>query len=173
MKSLFSWAENRTLPTFSIQFFPEMTPLYWKEAVQELAANDEVMQDLIQHFEGITLVSKNNAFATLARSIVGQQISVKAAESVWQKVIKAIPVMAPMSMASAEYNLLRNCGLSARKITYLQDLSRHFIINCPVVKSQRHRALDSRNVPDLSFAASGCFTAGRPWIATGNQPSLQ
>lgn len=103
-----------------------MTPSYWQQAIQELAACDEVMRDLIQHFEGAALTSRGCAFTTLARSIVGQQISVKAAESVWQKVVGATPDITPRTIAAAEQNLLRTCGLSARKITYLQDLSWHF-----------------------------------------------
>jgi len=104
-----------------------MTPVYWKQASRELATCDKVMRHLIQHYEDASLVSRGCAFTTLARSIVGQQISVKAAESVWQKVIGAIPDMAPHTIAVAEQDLLRTCGLSARKINYLQDLSRHFI----------------------------------------------
>ena len=103
-----------------------MTPSYWQQAIQELTTCDEVMRDLIQHFEGTTLTSRGCAFTTLARSIVGQQISVKAAESVWQKVVGATPDITPHTIAAAEQNLLRTCGLSARKITYLQDLSWHF-----------------------------------------------
>ena len=103
-----------------------MTPSYWQQAIQELTTCDEVMRDLIQHFEGTTLTSRGCAFTTLARSIVGQQISVKAAESVWQKVVGATPDITPHTIAAAEQNLLRTCGLSARKIIYLQDLSRHF-----------------------------------------------
>ncbi|MEQ1815690.1 MAG: DNA-3-methyladenine glycosylase [Nitrosomonas sp.] len=103
-----------------------MTPLYWTQAIQELAACDTVMHQLVRQFEDATLTSRGCAFTTLVRSIVGQQISVKAAESVWQKVIRAIPDMTPHTIATAEQDLLRTCGLSTRKITYLQDLSRHF-----------------------------------------------
>lgn len=104
-----------------------MTPTYWKQATQELAACDKVMHHLTQQFEGTILTSRGCAFTTLARSIVGQQISVKAAKSVWQKVISIIPELTPHHIASAEQDLLRTCGLSARKIAYLQDLSRHFM----------------------------------------------
>jgi DNA-3-methyladenine glycosylase II len=84
------------------------------------------MHQLILQFEDATLTSRGCAFTTLARSIVGQQISVKAAESVWQKIIRAIPDITPYAIAEAEQDLLRACGLSARKVIYLQDLSRHF-----------------------------------------------
>ena len=104
-----------------------MTPTYWKQAIQELAACDKVMHHLTQHFEDAIITSRGCAFTTLVRSIVGQQISVKAAESVWQKMISAFPELTPRHIASAEQDLLRTSGLSARKITYLQDLSRHFM----------------------------------------------
>ncbi len=85
-----------------------------------------MMQQLIEQFADASLESRGCAFTTLARSIVGQQISVKAAESVWQRVIATIPEITPHSIAAAEQELLRSCGLSARKVTYLQDLSWHF-----------------------------------------------
>ena len=103
-----------------------MIPDYWQQACQELSACDTVMRRLIAQFPGATLESRGCAFTTLSRSIVGQQISVKAAESVWQRVIAAIPEIAPDIIAAADHNLLRSCGLSARKATYLQDLARHF-----------------------------------------------
>ena len=103
-----------------------MTPDYWTQATQELAGRDRVMKGLVQRFDDIVLKSRGDAFSTLVRSIVGQQISVKAAESVWQKVLKAIPDITPHTIHDAEENVLRACGLSLRKISYLQDLSRHF-----------------------------------------------
>ena len=118
--------KSHTLRVQRSHFSREMTPLYWTQAIQELAACDTVMHQLVRQFEDATLTSRGCAFTTLVRSIVGQQISVKAAESVWQKVIRAIPDMTPHTIATAEQDLLRTCGLSARKITYLQDLSRHF-----------------------------------------------
>lgn len=84
------------------------------------------MRQLIAQFADASLESRGCAFTTLARSIVGQQISVKAAESVWQRVVAAIPHIAPQTIVAAEQELLRACGLSTRKVTYLQDLSRHF-----------------------------------------------
>ncbi|MCE7914110.1 MAG: DNA-3-methyladenine glycosylase 2 family protein [Nitrosomonas sp. PRO4] len=101
-------------------------PAYWKQACRTLSASDPVMHQLIRQFPDITLTSRGCAYTTLARSIVGQQISVKAAESVWQKIIGTIPEITPQVMATTDHDLLRGCGLSARKIAYLQDLSRHF-----------------------------------------------
>ena len=91
-----------------------MTPAYWTQATQKLAARDTVMQQLIAQFADAALESRGCAFTTLARSIVGQQISVKAAESVWQRVIATIPEI-PHTIAAAERELLRSCDCPARK----------------------------------------------------------
>lgn len=104
-----------------------MIPVYWKQATQELATNDSVMRQLTERFDGVALDSRGDAFNTLARTIVGQQISVKAAEKVWQKVVATIPNTAPHAILNSDQDTLRGCGLSFKKISYLQDLSRHFI----------------------------------------------
>ncbi|SEK31022.1 DNA-3-methyladenine glycosylase family protein [Nitrosovibrio tenuis] len=104
-----------------------MIPPYWEQATHELAASDEVMQKLILRFEGVLLHSRGDAFGTLARSILGQQISVKAAESIWQKLSNAIGDITPHAILDAEHGTLRDCGLSLRKMGYIQELSRHFV----------------------------------------------
>ncbi|MEY3520318.1 MAG: DNA-3-methyladenine glycosylase, partial [Pseudomonadota bacterium] len=62
-----------------------VTPAYWAEACTHLAKKDRVMKKLIPQFGDAILETRGDAFVTLARSIVGQQISVKAAQSVWDK----------------------------------------------------------------------------------------
>jgi DNA-3-methyladenine glycosylase II len=103
-----------------------MVPTYWEQATQELAASDEIMQKLIVRFKGVLLHSRDDAFSTLARAILGQQISVKAAESIWQKVSSAIGDITPHAILEAEHDVLRGCGLSLRKMNYIQDLSMRF-----------------------------------------------
>ena len=102
-------------------------PIYWKQAKQELAEQDDVMRQLMQQAGEATLNSRGDAFTTLARSIVSQQISVKAAESVWQRVIAEVPQITAQAIYASNIDLLRSCGLSQRKVIYLQDLSLHFI----------------------------------------------
>ena len=104
-----------------------MIPEHWKQATQELAMRDEVMHKLILCFKGAALRSHGDAFTTLARSIVGQQISVKAAESIWKKVVATVSEITPHTVQEIGKDELRNCGLSQRKVVYLQDLSLHFI----------------------------------------------
>ena len=65
-------------------------PGYWPEACEHLTRRDRVMKRLIPRFGTACLESRGDAFVTLARSIVGQQISVKAAQSVWNR-FEALP----------------------------------------------------------------------------------
>lgn len=107
-----------------------MTPSYWDEACRHLARRDRVMKRLIPNFGDARLQSRGDAFTTLARSIIGQQISVKAAQSVWDRFVallapRAIPLR-PERVLALDVPRLREAGLSARKAEYLHDLSRHF-----------------------------------------------
>ena len=101
-------------------------PRYWKRATRELAAVDPVMRKLIENSKGLTLRSRGDAFNTLARSIVGQQISVKAAQSVWDRLVAAVPAMHPEIVRTHDAEQLRACGLSRSKVVYLVDLATHF-----------------------------------------------
>ena len=106
-----------------------LVPEYWEQATKELAIDDQVMSKLISGLKGAILRSHGDAFTTLARSIVSQQISVKAAESIWHRIIVSVPKITPQKVYNLENNVLRSCGLSQRKTDYLQDLSLHFIRN--------------------------------------------
>lgn len=106
-----------------------MTPEYWEQAINDLSMQDSVLGKLISDFKGAALRSRGNAFTTLARSIVSQQISVKAAESVWHKITVKVPEITPKIIYDVEKDMLRSCGLSQRKTDYLKDLSQHFINN--------------------------------------------
>jgi DNA-3-methyladenine glycosylase II len=110
-------------------------PAYWKRATRELSASDPVIAALVRQFAGLALHSRGDAFHTLARSIVGQQISVKAADSVWQKLMAALPVFHPGAVHALDAEVLRACGLSRGKVTYLQDLARHFLERTVAVES--------------------------------------
>jgi len=70
--------------------------------------------------------SRGDAFQTLARSIIGQQISVKAAQSVWERFAGAVGEMQPQRVLKLSEAQLRGCGLSGQKVKYLRDLSERF-----------------------------------------------
>ena len=102
------------------------TPEYWEDACKHLAKKDRVMRRLIPQFGDASLQSRGDAFVTLARSIVGQQISVKAAQSVWDRFAVLPRKMTPANVLKLKVDDMRAAGLSARKVEYLVDLSFHF-----------------------------------------------
>lgn len=107
-----------------------VTPTYWDDACRHLSKRDRVMRKLIPKFGEGRLQSRGDAFTTLARSIVGQQISVKAAQSVWDKFAALMSEpstrLAPAAVMALEVDTMRAAGLSARKVEYLRDLAQHF-----------------------------------------------
>ena len=107
-----------------------VTPDYWDEACRHLVKRDRVMKKLIPQFGEARLQSRGDAFTTLARSIVGQQISVKAAQGVWDKFAELTSGpsnrIKPTEVLGLEKAALREVGLSVRKVEYLSDLAQHF-----------------------------------------------
>ena len=101
-------------------------PAYWGEACQALASVDPVMARLIDDYPEATLRSRGEAFVTLVRSIVGQQISVKAADAVWGRLLASVPVISVPAILAADPAVLRNAGLSLRKIEYVKHLAERF-----------------------------------------------
>jgi DNA-3-methyladenine glycosylase II len=102
-------------------------PVYWPQAIAELSAADPVMGSIIVAYEGETLAGKGDPFLTLARAIVGQQISVKAADAVWGRFEQGMGgLVTPPPVLNASEESLRAHGLSRQKIVYLQDLARYF-----------------------------------------------
>ena len=102
-------------------------PGYWQQACIELAAADPVMAALIARYPDAVLANRGDPFQTLARAIVGQQISVKAADAVWARFAKYAQHMAPEHIVTLEQTALAACGLSRRKAAYLHDLAGHFV----------------------------------------------
>jgi DNA-3-methyladenine glycosylase II len=103
------------------------TPSYWQEACEHLVKRDRVMRKLIPKFGDARLQSRGDPFITLARSVVGQQISVHAAQAVWDRFAKlSKPKLTPAKVLKLKLDDMRGCGLSARKIEYLVDLALHF-----------------------------------------------
>ncbi len=102
------------------------TPPYWEQAKTELMARDRIMARLIPQFGDLHLVGRRDPFVTLARSVVGQQISVKSAEATWQRLMLLCPKFTPPNVLQAGPDALRANGLSKRKAEYLLDLAEHF-----------------------------------------------
>jgi DNA-3-methyladenine glycosylase II len=133
------------------------TPEYWDEACRHLAKRDRVMKKLIPQFGEARLQSKGDAFTTLARSIVGQQISVKAAQSVWERFVAVVggptSKLAPSAVLALSTEALRGAGLSARKSEYLADLARHF--ESGAVHVRQWQQMDDQAIIDELVAIRG------------------
>jgi DNA-3-methyladenine glycosylase II len=102
-------------------------PAYWSRAKRALAGSDPMLARIIAAHPRVALSSRGDAFTTLARAIVGQQISVKAAESVWTRFCGVCGEPTPERVLRRRATTLRACGLSERKVEYIHDLCEHFI----------------------------------------------
>lgn len=117
------------LPAHEPRQGPTLVPAYWDEACRHLCARDRVLARLIPQFGPACLQSRGDAFTTLARSVVGQQISVKAAQAVWDRLLAQLgagDTVSAQTLLAHGPQALRAAGLSARKVEYLLDLARHF-----------------------------------------------
>lgn len=119
-------------------------PPYWPQAKRALAQADPVLAGIIRGHPRVGLTSRGDAFATLARSIVGQQISVKAADAVWARLLDSCPQLTPKALLRRRATTLRGCGLSERKVEYLRDLAEHFTSGC--VDPRAMQAMDDEAV---------------------------
>ena len=103
-----------------------VTPDYWGEACQHLMRKDRVMKRLIPASGAVCLESRGDAFVTLARSVIGQQVSVKSAQAVWDRFAALNKRVTPASVLKLKVDDMRAAGLSARKVDYVVDLALHF-----------------------------------------------
>ena len=113
----------------------QVTPDFWEDACKHLVKKDRVMKRLIPQFGDACLQTRGDAFVTLARSVVGQQISVKAAQTVWDRFAVLPRKLDPASVLKLKIDDMRAAGLSARKVEYLVDLALHFENGALHVKS--------------------------------------
>jgi DNA-3-methyladenine glycosylase II len=111
-----------------------MKPRYWDEAARDLSRRDRVLARLIGRYPDIHLKRRSDPFTTLARAIVAQQISVKAADAIWRRFVALVgrmpshgfPRLVPARVAATSAEALRAAGLSRPKAGYLIDLADHF-----------------------------------------------
>jgi DNA-3-methyladenine glycosylase II len=103
-----------------------MQPEYWTRAKRALARKDPVMGAIMRAHPKVFMQQRGEPFFTLARAIVGQQISVKAAQSVWDRFVVCCVEIEPKTILSKPRTELRACGLSDRKVEYIADLAQHF-----------------------------------------------
>jgi DNA-3-methyladenine glycosylase II len=148
-----------------------MTPQYWTQATHALAASDAVLGKLIAQFDGLAVGSRGDAFTTLARAIVGQQLSVKAAQSVWGRLRAELAAFTPTAVVGAEAARLRACGLSGRKVIYLRDLAERFETKALDVAAWSH--LDDDGVIEQLTQVKGIGRWTRPDVLPLDDIGLQ
>lgn len=102
----------------------EKIPHYWSTAKTHIKKHDAILAEIIVAYEEPPLVSKQRPFETLVHAIVGQQISAKAAEAVWQRFKALVGDVAPKNILRHEAEALRKVGLSGRKVEYIRGLAK-------------------------------------------------
>ena len=102
-------------------------PAYWQQSKDFLTHADPKLAKLILEHQQYSISSRGEALETLLRSIVGQQISVQAAASVWGKLEKKIGKIKPENVLLMSFEELKSCGLSKQKVQYIINICNHFI----------------------------------------------
>jgi DNA-3-methyladenine glycosylase II len=119
---------EKTVPVQTPGLAPEaVRPEYWDKACADLVKRDRILKKLIPKFGPVHLVNRDDPFTTLARSVVGQQISVASAQAIWKRVEGACPTLAPQQFIKVGPAKLQSCGLSKRKSEYILDVAQHFV----------------------------------------------
>ena len=102
-------------------------PAYWLKAKKTLSKKDPVLRKVIKKYKKGFLTSRNNPFFSLCRTIVGQQISTKAADSIWAKFEKKCKKnIKPKVILKIPSRNLKSAGLSRQKISYLKNIAKAF-----------------------------------------------
>ena len=112
-----------------------MKPKYWNKGKIYLSNKDKVLKKLIQIYRNEYLNLNSNYFHSLINSIIGQQISVSAADSMKTKFFKLKRNITPQTVSKLRTTDLRKCGLSRQKILYIRNISKFFLQNKNFIKN--------------------------------------
>ena len=146
-------------------------PTYWTKAVKHLRLADPILSDIIDENLRPFLSPNGNVGNTLIKSIVGQQISVKAADSVWRRMEGLLGTVVPENIVLYDLQDLRGCGLSMRKSEYILDFSRLWVDSLIDLDwfsmdgdEVRSRLLEIRGVGPWTVDMVMIFALGQPDI---------
>ena len=98
-------------------------PEYWQDSLNYLTKTDKALGNIISQFKDYSISSRGEAYETLLRSIVGQQISIQAASSVWNKIVVQVKTIEPNKVLLTSRENLKLCGLSKQKIQYIYNIN--------------------------------------------------
>ena len=118
-----------------------MKPTYWNKGKLYLSNKDKVLKKIIDKFTNQSLQLNNNSFHALVNSIIGQQISVSAANSMKNKLFVLKRNITPRTIKNINKTNLRKCGLSKQKILYINNIADFFLKNKEFV-NQMHKTDD-------------------------------
>ncbi len=117
-------------------------PTYWNSAKKALSKRDPVLRKVIKKFNKGFLTTRKDPFFSLCRTIIGQQISTKAADSIWSKFEKKCKKkIIPKNVLNLSSSTLRSAGLSRQKISYLKNIAKSF-------KNKSFKIQDLKNMND-------------------------
>ena len=148
-------------------------PAYWNKAKAYLSKKDKVLKHLIKNYNVGHLVSRNDVFFSLCKSIIGQQISVAAANSVFLKFKKnGKGKISPKTINSLHFQSLKACGLSRQKVKGIKDLAKKYLnksFNPHLIK----RMSDEEAIEYLSeLRQIGRWSAEMILLFTFNRPNI-
>jgi len=145
---------------------------YWDLACQKLMCQDRILKKIIPQFKDAGIISRGDPFLTLARSIIGQQISVAAAQAVWNRFEASMPQVTPNHVLLMDAEIFRGAGLSYRKIEYVKDLADHFQ-NQGLAKKKWQSLEDEEVIKELtSIRGIGRWTAEMFLIFNLKRPNV-
>jgi len=102
-------------------------PVYWRRAKRILSKRDPILKKIIKKYKKGFLTTRNDPFFSLCRTIVGQQISTKAADSIWSKFEKKCKKnIIPKRVLKLSSSSLKSAGLSRQKVKYLKNIAKNF-----------------------------------------------
>jgi len=137
----------------------KLTNKNWLLAINNLKKKDKILKEIINKYKSEKLQSKKNAFLTLSKSITGQQISVKAANSIWEKLEKKLKKINPNNILKLKKNEIAKCGFSKQKVSYLLNLANFFKENKNIEKKWKNTS-DEKVIEDLiKVKGIGIWTA--------------
>ena len=130
--------------------------LQWNKAIKELSEKDSIISKIISQYPNEKMIMKNDTLHTLVRSIVGQQISVKAADAIWNRLEEACENnISEESLLKLKKEELRNIGLSNTKSDYILN-----VVNANITKMKWEKLEDDEIKEQL------CEIKGiGPWTA--------
>ena len=148
-------------------------PQYWNKSKKILSKKDKVMRSLIKKYSDTNLTTRKDVFFSICKSIVGQQISVAAASSVFLKFKKACGgKISPKAIKNLSIFKLKRCGLSRQKARGIKELSKKFLdktFNPNLIKKME----DEESIIYLSSLRQvGRWSAEMILLFTFNRPNI-